>query len=346
MHEDVALVTRDRSTKYRNAITRGAPQATQVADRWHLLHNLLEMINRHISRRYRAICQLSPFITQGQTSPADALVPKRHYHPGSGRIALQTAREEQRQALFKRVKERQAQGVYTIDIAREVGLTRQQVYRWLKLENLPPDSRGRFKKQCKVVPYADYLLERLAEGCTNQTQLWREIRKQGFTGDRSLVSLWIRQRGLSAAQRRPKERRAPMLRPKPLSWLIFRRDDDLTDEEREVWSWLTKDKQLVELRHLAHQFVHMVCNLKCNQWPHWVERSLKCSVKDLRHFAEGLLKDEAAVREAITQPWSNGQVEGQVNRLKNIKRQMYGRAKFELLRIRVLARDGPPLHYL
>ena len=71
----------------------------------------------------------------------------------------------------------------------------------------------------------------------------------------------------------------------------------------------------------------------------WLEQMESCGVKKLQNFALGLRQDYGAVRAALIYDWSNGQVEGQVNRLKTIKRQMYGRANFDLLRQRVL---GPP----
>lgn len=93
---------------------------------------------------------------------------------------------------------------------------------------------------------------------------------------------------------------------------------------------------MAELRQLAHKFMHMIHNGLSEQWSSWLESSCESAVEELKNFAIGLKRDGAAVYEAIRQSWSNGPTEGHVNRLKFLKRQMYGRASFDLLRLRVL----------
>ena len=81
----------------------------------------------------------------------------------------------------------------------------------------------------------------------------------------------------------------------------------------------------------------MVCNHRIEYRAGWLSEAISKEMpSEIRHFASGLQQDEMAVKEALNCEWSNGQVEGQVNRLKTIKRQMYGRGSFELLRRRVL----------
>lgn len=333
-HPTVEIVTRDRSGEYKEAITQGAPKAKQIADRWHLLHNLAESIVRHLSRRYDAICRLAPLVAEG--NPPETLAKRRRYYRGRGCSELQAARAKQREERFRSVKARHAQGVYTSDIAKEFNLSRQTVSHWVNSDSLPPDARGRFKRVCLIDPYEPYLRKRLAEGCTNQSQLWREICQQGFTGDRSLVSRWVRHQELPLKRSATKPKRVPMPRPRPLAWLLLRTDEEHNEEERQVWQWLRQYKLLVELRDLAHEFRAIVRERQGEVWPSWLERCTTCSVKELRNLAIGFKRDEAAVGEAVTEIWSNGQVEGQINRLKYLKRQMYGRANFDLLRLRFL----------
>lgn len=226
------------------------------------------------------------------------------------------------------------------DIAREFNLSRPTISRWVNSESLVPDARGRFKRRCLIDEYEAYLRQRLVEGCSNKSQLWREICQQGFTGSRSLVNKWILQHccpidgpGAPSARRQVK-----VIVPSPteLSWLLMRRDEELDSEEQQLVEVLVQDTKLKELRQLAHQFIYMVRHRLSCQWSSWLTRMQESAVKELKNYALGLKRDAAAVCAAIEQPWSNGTTEGNVNRLKFLKRQMYGRASFKLLRLRVL----------
>lgn len=336
-HPHIELVTRDRFGDYKNAITEAAPQAIQVVDRWHLIHNLFEAMVRYLSRRYKAICQLALLITHDEVPVS--LVKNRRYDPGPERLALQAAREHEREERFNAVKACYAQGAYITDIAKEFNLSRPTIMRWLDCDSYPGDARGRFKRVCIIDKYVPYLEKRLAQGCRNQSQLWREIQKQGFSGTRSLVSRWIRQQGHSVRQKQQvtKAQRASMPRPIQLASVLLRHDEDYSDKQKEIWGRLQQDNELVQWRELACQFLTMLRQQEGEKWPGWVKRCLAFSAKELRNLVLGFMKDEAAVRQAIMQCWSNGQVEGHVNRLKYLKRQMYGRANFDLLRLRVLA---------
>ena len=112
--------------------------------------------------------------------------------------------------------------------------------------------------------------------------------------------------------------------------------DELEEDKKQIAEILLQDAQLAEFKQMAHKFMYMVRNGSSEQWSSWLESSCESTVKELKNFAIGLKRDGSAVYEAIRQPWSNGRTEGHVNRLKFIKRQMYGRASFDLLRLRVL----------
>jgi transposase len=342
-HPTVEIVTRDRSGEYREAITQALPDAVQIADRWHLLKNLGEAIQRHISRRYKAVRQLVVDSVEGddiQQADLKTTEKYRRYAPGPEREALHIARSENREALFAAVKARHSEGVYTTDIAQEFNLSRKTISHWVNSETCPPDTRGRFKRKCLIDDYFPYLHQRIEAGCTNKSQLWREIKKQGFTGERTMVGKWIRQnydtKNVSIGELTSKKTEIAVPCPRELAWLIIRHSDDLDEDEKQLVEVLVQDGKLAELRQLAHQFMHMVRNGLSEQWAPWLESSCESTVKELKNFAIGLKRDAAAVYEAIRQSWSNGPTEGHVNRLKFIKRQMYGRASFELLRLRVL----------
>lgn len=342
-HPTIEVVTRDRSGEYRDAINKALPEAMQVADRWHLLKNLVKTVERYFSRHYNSVRQLVvDAVETGAFTPTDLKVTEkyRRYAPGPSRESLHEARQAEREARFAAVKARHAAGVYMTDIADEFGLSRQTVSRWVHSETLSPDERGRFKRKCLIDDYVPYLRQRILEGCTNKSQLWREIKEQGFTGSRTIVGKWVRQNyctdGETVEELSAKKVEVTLPSSRELAWLIARHTDELEADEKQLLDVLMCDTELAELRQSAHEFMHMVRDGLDEKWTSWLKDSCASTIKELKNFAEGLKKDGIAVYEAIRQPWSNGPTEGHVNRLKFLKRQMYGRASFELLRLRVL----------
>jgi transposase len=188
-HPSIEIVTRDRSGEYREAIDQALPEAMQIADRWHLLKNLRDAVQRHLSRRYKAVRQL---VVDSLASSADDvdnknIAKRRRYAPGPAREEIHVARTDTREALYVAVKALYAKGVYTTDIAQEFNLSRQTISRWVKFESLVPDTRGRFKRKYLIDDYESYLCRRIAEGCTNQSQLWRRnlparVHRLSYTG--------------------------------------------------------------------------------------------------------------------------------------------------------------------
>lgn len=209
----------------------------------------------------------------------------------------------------------------------------------------------------KLTPWLPYLEERWQAGCTNATQLWREIKDQDFSGCLGLVGQWASQQRklLPAPQRyirqQPETVQPPLLRqtqPVPwsaqrASWLIILDQEKLDEDEQAAHRrMLETDPLIVTVDRLARQFIRMVKSRSGQGLDQWLQDVAASGIKSLQSFANGLRSDVAAVRNALSMPWSNGQVEGQINRLKFIKRQMYGRAKLDLLRKRVLYRTPSP----
>jgi transposase len=202
-----------------------------------------------------------------------------------------------------------------------------------------------------------YLEERWQAGCTNASQLWREIKGQGFSGCLGLVGRWASaQRQLLPASQRYSRQQFQTVQP-PLSrqtrpaswsaqrasWLIILDEEKLDDEEQAARTRMIEaDPQVMMVDRLAQQFIRMVKERSAQGLDQWLLDVVASGIKTLTSFANGLRNDLAAVRNALSMPWSNGQVEGQINRLKVIKRQMYGRAKLDLLRKRVLYRTSSP----
>jgi transposase len=186
--------------------------------------------------------------------------------------------------------------------------------------------------------------ENNTQGCQNGRQLWRELQAQGFTGSYASVARALKRFRQGDGRR---VRRSPALpTPRPLSprqamWLLVQPPDTLTPEQETYRQLLCACCADVNAAYpLAQRFMHMIRQRQADALDPWLEAAQASAVAPLRNFAVHLKQDYAAVKAALTVEWSNGQTEGQVNRLKLIKRQMYGRAQFDLLRQRILYDDS------
>jgi transposase len=318
-HPTIEIVTRDRASDYIRAIQEGAPQAQQVADRWHLLLNLREAVERVLLQVYadtKAEIQYRPTPFPLTVSAREEAVRQNHH-------AL-------RQARFEAVHAAHAAGQSASVVARTCNLSRRTVDRWLQSATLPPETRGR-KTGSKVDQFGDYLRRRWQEGCHDQSKLWREIVAQGFEGTRSLVGRWLR-----ARRTQPTIPPPPPLPPaKRAAWLLCRPPDSLNAEQTAFLARL-RDLPTVELTYsLAQRFVRLVCDRQAADLAPWLTDALASTLPALLSFATHLRRDFDAVSAACSLKWSNGPVEGHINRLKMLKRQMFGRAHLDLLQSRL-----------
>ena len=302
-HPEIQVISRDRSFEYKAAMDLGAPQAMQVVDRWHLLHNLQEKLQEIIPSQL-----------------------KSKKSAGDGR---ETPTQQKRKRRFQLVRYLSAKGYSQRLITRTLGISRQTVRRYLELGDVPNWER-RNRAPSRLDAYRDYLHQRWKEGCHDASRLWKELKQKGYVGQRKSVAEYL--------QRFRKPSVAPSARQ--LAWWFMKDSDRLQDEERiHLKALLAENQKLEEIYQLTQAFQTLLSQRAPERLDDWLVQAERCGVKKLQNFALMLRQDYEAVRAALSYEWSNGQVEGQVNRLKSIKHQMYGRANFDLLRQRVL---GPP----
>lgn len=346
-HPGVEVIARDRSTEYARGAKDGAPAAVQVADRWHLLQNIREALERELTALRSRLARLElpsecPTVAaRGRLKPVSA----------TERARQQQSREE-RLARYERVKQLATAGVTQREIARLVGLSRGTVIDYLRAPEFPERTASQVLPS-RLDPYLPFLQQRWAEGCTNSSQLWREVVARGYRGGRIQVARWAQQQRTTPAPTTPKQYRdkqspvAPVQRAKPtrelpplrqLAWVMVKQPAHLSDDEQHLLTRFQEDTSFARAYKLGQRFVGLVWERNEAGFAGWLQDAKASELPALRAFAEKLSEDAGAVQAALREPWSTGQVEGQNTRLKCIKRQMYGRASFELLRRRVLHR--------
>jgi hypothetical protein len=323
-HPEVEIICRDRAGSYAEAATRAAPTATQVADRWHLLHNLSDAVYKAVAAHRRCL-RTAPEPSTSDNPPAPSTTPAT----ADGQLATRTrARHREIHALRE-----QGLGVYTI--ARQLGLDPKTVRRYTDAAD--PESligpNGTARDSILDV-HKPYLLQRCAEGVTGTNQLLAEIRQRGYTGsERTLRRFLIAIRG----RHQPDPVPPPVPPARDITGWIMRPPDKLTDDDRAQLEQLCQRcPDLATIRDLARGFAELVRTRGGTRLPSWVEQAEQSTIAEIRSFASGLRKDWDAVTAGLTLPWSSGAVEGAVNRIKMLKRQMYGRANLDLLRRRIL----------
>jgi transposase len=255
--------------------------------------------------------------------------------------ALTAGARLRRLARYEQVIALHQQGESIIGIARQLHLSRQTVRKFVQADKFPERGRAAHTKSA-LDPHRAYLERRWAEGCHTGSQLWQELVAQGFTGGYMMVYRWMQ-----LQRETPVERPGgideggaagtpPLEAPRHLAWLLVRDPRQLDTQEHQTLSLLCQDNQIKRAYDLAQQLIRMMKERNAATLEAWLLTCLESGIVEVANFAHGLQKEFSALRAALTCPLSNGPVEGNVTKLKFIKRSMYGRGSFELLRQRVL----------
>jgi transposase len=337
-YPSITVISRDRSGPFASAATAGAPQATQVADRFHLLKNLTETLQRVFDQHRSQLDIVRGVADQPATAPTDEPLST----PRPSAATQRAERRTQRQARYHEVRQLDASGLSRTQIAARVGLSRKTVSRWLNTTAYPahPGAKRRGRPYgSQLDRFKPYLLERFQAGCHNARRLYQEIQAQGYRGCDSLVRKFITLIRRAEGQGTPvPSKPTPRYSIPDLVFFVVRRPDQMTEEHKAVIAQIQAVDQVLRTAcDLAQSFAVMVRERRAAELQGWLDQADTSGIAAFRTFVAGLRRDEAAVQAALSLPWSQGQVEGQIHRLKLIKRAGYGRASFELLRQRVVA---------
>jgi transposase len=380
-HPEIEIISRDRAGGYAAAARKGAPQAQQVADRFHLLLNLRDGLKNLMERKQTCLPEVTEDVADGIPHQArgraqeikylevqqETTQEKRyrilspHLRQSSRGMTSDALyphiRRDNRYARYEAVRALQQQGFSLREISRRLQIARQTVRRFVRAESFPERSKPR-KKASLLDPYKPYLLKRWQEGCWNGTQLYAEIKAGGYTGSAPLLRRFItelrkKQHAAGGAAPLTHETSGAMvavpaelpptpqfgrrLSPTRASWLCVSKPEKLDKKQRQQVERIRKGHRDLDCAYqLSQTFVLMLSQRRDKDLDEWLVQAEHSGIAELQSFAQGIRRDYAAVRSAFSSEWSNGQVEAQVNCLKLQKRLMFGRAKFDLLRLRVL----------
>jgi transposase len=318
----------------------------RAAAMWYLVglpsyQNLGEAVERLLRRYQEAVQQIAGVPSAFSSSPRCAPIPRPERVT---RLERTRARRIQR---YEAVRALNLQGSSLSEIARRLHMGRMTVQKFAYAQTYPETAP--YRAQASILrPYEAYLRERWQQGCRNASLLHREIVAMGYPGKRKQVARLIahlrkqEQEGVADFAAQPQG-----LTPRQAVSLLMRHPENLTAQEQGALGQLRHVHPEVERTvQLVEAFLLMLRSLQGQHLEAWMEAVEQSPIRELQNFVQKVRQDQAAVQAGLTLPWSNGVEEGHINRLKCLKRAMYGRAQFDLLRLRVLyqAPSRPPPH--
>jgi transposase len=346
-HPGVEVITRDRSKAYADGARQGAPQATQVADRFHVVQNLAEALTQLFNRHSQALQAVNAAQRQTPRTQPDGtvVVPVPPTSP-SRTAQVQAAQSRSRRvARHEQIWALRQQGWTGQAIAQQLGIAKATVFRYLRSPTFAERTSKR-RGHSILNPYKDLLLRHWNQGYHDALEVFHLLRRQGYRGSYATVARYaqrLRQaQGLQPRQRpsgqpvpRVAEPQSGQLTPRGAAWLVLRRPETRgSDDEQQLALLAAHQAELAEAITLARDFADLVRTRQPDRLDGWLTRATTSTLTALQRFAQGLRDDYAAVKAGVTVNWSNGPVEGQITRLKMLKRQMFGRASLKLLQRR------------
>ena len=332
----VEVVSRDRCGLYAQAVREGAPQAIQIADRFHLVQNLRLAIEEQMS-----LC--------GRSNGRSILSEEDNVDAASHRRHARLAHRQSRNEVFATTHALRNEGLSYCEIERRTGYKLRTVAKWLKFKT-PPDRRRAALKPTSPWYFEKFLAECWNDGNRCGRHLFHDVKLRGYTGSfanlERLLAAWRRADNPTISDPTANAFRLDPVRdpdtghvisPVVAAALCLKPRGLLTDQQRRKVDALKRGSSaFTTMRSLAMRFNGILRGRQPEPLEAWIDDAIDSELVPIMRFVRVLRRDIDAVYNAIELPWSNGQAEGQINRLKTLKRAMYGRAGAELLRARML----------
>lgn len=342
-HPGVEIIVRDRAGAYAEGGRQAAPDAIQVADRFHISANAGAAMDEVLRSRRR---HMEYIVVADNTEMVGGPTPMAPLPPPSQTQQDLALRRTRRNARWDEVRRRRAAGYSIQRIAREMGMHRRTVRRYLATpappRNRPPERpKPSGLASPTLQPFVEYLQGRWQAGCTNVAQLKREVELQGYRGSYSLMMQAIQPwRGPRPPPEpgRGHRRGRPRVKRVNIRWLCLRPPDQLDDDERNALDEiLSEDERLNGGYQLLQRFRRLIARRSVRDLERWVEDAISSGLRPFVSLAHGIQSDYAAVVNGLKLPWSTGPVEGTATKVKLIKRAGFGRASTRLLRRRLIS---------
>ncbi len=329
----------------------GAPDAVQVADRWHVWHNVGEAVEKTVSAHHacvRASLTTTPAtLTKPATEHPDDEATQQTTNDDDDRAGMRDACGRERSLVtrtrqrYTEVQQHLADGASLATICRATGLDRGTVRRFAHATNIEELLVKAVNRTSIIDGYTETLLAAYTTGTTDAAILHRHIRELGYTGSVQTVRRFLRPLRPTTGSPTPRPSavatRPAVPKPRLIVRWIMTEDGRLTDEQRHhLQRVLAACPHLTALAGHVRDFAQMMATREGQRLNQRVAAVDADDLPALHSLTTGLRRDHAAVTAGLTLTWSSGPVEGNVNRIKTIKRQMYGRASLPLLRTRIL----------
>ena len=345
-HPGIEVLSRDRSKTYKKAMTEGAPEAIQIADRFHLVKNLSETLEKAFGS-YRSELKAADQSQQQATvteAPEETVLAIAK--PTATEKAQQQIRQNQQRRIEqqKAIKALRAQGWTQTATAQKVGVSLRTVERYGRLPDFleTPTRRPTFGRSL-LDPYKPQLLAWWNAGIREPSILMKLLEPCGFEGSLRTLQRYVS--GLREAQGLPPVRikvnqalpkvvdpQTPPFTPRQAAYLVVLRPENRQAEDADLLEKVVQQHpDLALLVELANEFLQLLRQQQAEAFDDWLMKALSCAIQPLQTFAKGLFDDYAAVKASMMSEVSNGPGESLNNKLKMLKRQMYGRASLALL---------------
>jgi len=331
-HPGAEVVCRDRGGAYAAAVRAAAPDAAQVADRWHVWHNLCEYAGQAVAR-HRGCISADRCACQEQHEQREEQQEQQQQEEG-GEGGLPAGLEAVVRERHAAVHELRAAGQSLDQAAAALGLSRQLTGRFWRAGSA--EALLRMRGASALDPYKPYLRRRWDQGITTIAVLHREITALGYRGGQTTTYAWLALLKLTA----PARAAAPPTKQQVTGWLLTDPARLGDDEQAQLSAILGRCPELHALAGHITEFAKILTGRLGDRLDGWLAAAGQHPA--LAPFANGIRQDYQAVRNALTLEWNSGRVEGLNTRTKLLQRQMYGRASFPLLRKRILASQTPP----
>jgi transposase len=330
-HPGTEVICRDRAGAYAEGARAGAPEAVQVADRWHLWHNLAEHVENTVRAHRGCLRASSAPVQQDDSGEGEAAQAAEPVVVPDRELPIMVRTRERYRAISELV----AVGMSMGAIARELGLDRATVRRFARASSVDELLVKTRQRASLLDGFTDYLHHRWSQGARDAAVLTAELRELGYRGSDQTVRRYLRplRDGRETPPARPP---APTVR-EVTRWLL-QPDTALTDGQRVALKGvLAVCPELEATAGHVHGFAEMMTGRHGQRLEGWLSAvEADDRLPELARFARGLRRDRDAVTAGLCLEHSSGAVEGAVNRIKVLKRQMFGRAGFDLLRTRIL----------